>query len=298
MSDTYTISTLYDRLTARGFKPSKDAQRIYGAMTTCRTPDAILGDARSELRAALLAGDQDATDAAQAAVSAASNVRASWESFEAMRREYADELSGVIGEPAFTFVRGLYDAAGSALTAALATVDPDTAPDTVMVDGSKAEREAWVSVPGIVAELDDLAVLLGDVVKRMGRSSYCQNYRSVKDVKYVAYPLGLFVTVGSAHPRRLAEAWCWTYQPPRHVNPTPPTPLDTISGGRGGKWAALVRLGGVLASPCESLATYAPFDLAPLTRGVSGVIDPHDGPAQMAAYKRHVAVAVSTTLSP
>lgn len=237
----------------------------------------------------MLRGDGEAIAAAQGAVGNATAAASAWESIAAQRAAVERELAAVMGEDAFAFVASRYNAAGARFAKAVATVEPDRDSDDVMANGTKAQREAFVAIPRIADELDSLAALLADVVRFCGGHSAARNYRTGDDVKHAAFPLGLLVKMNGTHPRRVAEAWYWRHSPPAAKNRRPPSALDRLCSGRGRRWTALVKLGAEIAVPRASLAAFEPFPLAEPFRAGGAVLDPYDGPAQMAAYEAHQA---------
>jgi len=264
MTDAHTTRTLYDRLIAEGFEPSADARRLYGAMTTAATPDELLDVARAQLKTALLSGDAALIATAQAAVTEAGNIQGAWDSFRSLRADYSADLLKTIADPAFAHVRAVYDKAGARFMKAIATVDPDAVPGALMSKGTPQERAAWPTIPALIAWLDHLAELLGDVLKCCGRTPYTANYVPGKP----GFPLGLLTTPGDADPKLLMKVWTWMPYRPERVNPKGPSAIDRLcsgtngdgtSWGRGGKWAAVVRLGATLAVPCKGLDDYAPL---------------------------------------
>lgn len=278
MTDVHITRTLYDRLTGTGFEPSEDAQRLYRAMTTGPTPDEALDKARTQLKTAMLAGDAEEIRQAQAAVTEAGNVQGAWADYRAMRTDYATRLLATIADDAFTHARALYNKAGLAFAKALATVNPDADASEVMTGGTKAERDAWASIPRLTAALDARADLLGDVVRFCGRTAVCGNYRYT-DPKAAAFPLGLLVSPGDASPKLLHHVWRWIPYRPEHVNPRPPTELDLLcsgnrggsSWGRGGRWAALVRAGATLHATATNMDAYQPLSDGKKRETVGGV---------------------------
>jgi hypothetical protein len=273
--------SLYDRLTARGFEPSADAVRLYASMLSSETPAELLAEAGADLRAATLAGDQEAISAAREAVAGAT-----WEHLDETRRGCAVELVRVIAEPAFGYVADIYNAVGKTFGEAVGSGLIDEDPAIVMTTGKPKQRAAWAAVPGLVAELDSLSALLGDLVKH-GRNG---RYRSVADPKYAHFPLALLVTVGEAHVRRLVECWCFRGYQPQRVNPQPPTAVERACMGRGGRWAGLVFYGAELRVPC-TLAGYEPLVVRECVRVHGGVLDPYDSSQAMAVSEAHEAEA-------
>lgn len=262
--DADIIRSLFGRLIAEGFEPSNEARRLYDSMTALTSPDDQLEVARAALRTASLAGDSEATAAAQRAVGDAASLRTAWDTFESQRYDFAVALVREIYAPAFDHVRRLYDATGERFTRTITAVDPDVSPEIIVIDPSKAVRQAWADAPVLARDLERLAKLLGDVILATNRK-----YNSSRGI----WAMGLLVERGKASVSDLALAWEWMPQ----SSPMPPTrrpsAIDAISGGRGGRWAALVRLGAVLRCPISAVADYSPLfeEPAPVAVPAQGV---------------------------
>ncbi|GGB19502.1 hypothetical protein GCM10011492_06680 [Flexivirga endophytica] len=112
-----------------------------------------------------------------------------------------------------------YNDAAKAFTAALGTVDPDAAPETLMHADAKV-REAWAAVPVLAAQLDAAA----EFVTLTGHD----NGVAATDTA----TLGLLLDRGNVAHRAVWDAWD-----------------ATSHAGRGGKWQALVQLGAKLTAP-------------------------------------------------
>lgn len=276
------------RLKASGYQPPAEAAQLAKGARALSTPEEVIALRKAALTEAIADGDETLIAFCSRDLAEVKNLGAAWDTYHATRAEVAGRVADLIQEDAWGFARDRYNDAGRRFAKALRVVDPDARPEAV-VGLRKPQRDAWAAIPGLVAELEVGAVLLGDLVRSLGRRTVCRRYRAISDPKHAAYPLGLLVTMCEAHPRRVAEAWCWRDTAPARVNPKPPTELDRVCRGRGGRWAAIVRTGAMLAVPCENLADYQPYPLADRFRKGHKLIDPYDGGAEWAEYGRLLA---------
>lgn len=211
--------------------------------------------------AAVLGDEQGVRDALGAYKLTTINPQTSWREHVAracrgaLKRAYAETA-----EANFEAIKTRFDRAASELHKAAAVVDLATPPESI-IGKSRAERQAWMDATEVAKQLDDLLVVLTAAASLAG-----------VDTKPPGARLALVVDAGSAHRRRVWEAW----ESPH-------------------RWAALARVEGVTITAAE-LAGFEPLAEPRLmqtvqVKGGMGVrmvqVDPEDADfaEQVAALK-------------
>ncbi|NUU30838.1 hypothetical protein [Arthrobacter sp. C9C5] len=148
-------------------------------------------------------------------------------------------------------LRGQFNATAAAFTKAAATADPDTDAGTLLQADAKT-RTAWLDAAVHAQELTALVPVLAAAAKLAGA-------RVITNDDH----LPLTVNPGSAHRRRVWEAWA--------------------SNGRAGRWAALAKLGATIHAPAlDDIKPYrqpAPMQIkqVPVAYGIQQIpYDPED----------------------
>lgn len=272
--DVYSTKALYDSLVGRGFEPPQEAKRLYEAITR-EAPAVLREKVEARLREAIVKGDEKAVAQARFELTEISAVQTAWSSEVDLREDHARELRRIIANPAFAFMRGLWHESGARFTGYLSTVDVNASAETVIVEGSEAQRVAWAGTPALARELDALASLFASVVNMLHSSKYSPGRSE--------YALGLLVRINGAHIRRLAE--CWELPPDRlSADRRSFSAIDRACAGRGGKWGGLVSFGAEIGCPVSTFAEYRPLEIADKVVRNGVVLDPYDSEE---AWKLH-----------
>lgn len=152
---------------------------------------------------------------------AAVNEAVAAETYPALRLEY-----NKVAAANYDTLREAFNATAKDFTAAIKTVDPDAAADTLM-DSTDAERKAWTTAAALAPKLSAQIPALITAAKLAGAL-----IRDNED------SLPLTTNPGEQHRRRIWEAW------------------DTTEG-RAGKWAALIKAGATIeARPLDQFRSY------------------------------------------
>lgn len=179
------------------------------ATAAARLAASILdGTDSGDLYALALAEEADAIRQANVQIKVAEAV------YPALRREYSK-----VAEANWRALADRFNATAAALAEAVKTVDPDTAPESLM-DAPTKTRQAWAEAPMRATELDaQIEAMVTAANLHDTRIGAGQESR-----------IALTVRTESAHRRRLWEAW-------------------ETTEGRAHRWAALIKAGVRIGAP-------------------------------------------------
>jgi hypothetical protein len=184
-------------------------------------------------------------------------------SSEAEIAEATTALLRVLAPAGFAHIAGLYNAAGKRLAVIVGTADASA--EEVMLQ-SRSTRESWLAVPEVVNNLERLSALIVECVRVTGR-----RFSDIADRPACA-ALGCLLTIPEGVSARAVDvAW------------------RSPSTGRAGRWGALIALGVEIRVPCESLAAFAPYELAEPFQLGRVTIDPYRNEKCWQLYLEHQA---------
>lgn len=228
--DPQDMNVALGKLTKAGYEVPQDIARILATAEAATSMAAARSAAQAALRAAMIAGDDLAADRAADALVASKGRGAVAADILAVGRQAALDAWPVAETWAFAASR--FDVAATEFHAAMRACDPDEGAAS-LVCAAKQKREAWASVPTLVKDLDVASEAL------IAAAQFALPRFVRTNPQHV---LGL-LTPGA--PSEMTDELCVAWENRGH--------------GRGGRWAALVRVGAKLKA--ASLEDYKSLEL-------------------------------------
>jgi hypothetical protein len=263
-----TCARLVKGLEQRGWQPPDEVKRLQEAIAAIPDAEAMEQDATTRLTEAVAAGDSEAIAAATrelalARAASPDGVRAVDDARQVAQEQVDRALTSAAVTDGWAFLVTAFNKTAAELEQALAVVDSDVAPMSIIAEPAKV-RQAWRDTPAIVSELDKLKDLLADCVEVAGR-----RFKRPEPLFWA----GLVLEADDQAKRAVVAAWT-----PARL-PAGPGGQDggLAPEGRAGRWGRVMAAGGALKVTAERAQDFRPWTLPDVVRVGQRVLDPLDG---------------------